>query len=229
MRRFLGLDFTLEQVPDATALLSFRHLLEKYALGKNLLDSRPEIFEDHRWILRGGNIVDVTIIPAPSLAKSASGARDPEMCQTKKADQWHFGMKAEVDVNAGPDSAAQSCTESVRAKIEYPSLNAPTTDHLRPRGRNQDDQRFPRSHTHDLKGSSPVRQLVCSHSWQSLSPIVDEAIGGIVREFRHQGCGGQALGISSRSGGHLYRHRKAIRRETHRNDDGGQSAGILRY
>ena len=79
MRRFLELDFTVEQVPDATTLLHFRHLLEKYELGKKLLESLGEIFEEQGWIMRGGTIVDATIIAAPSPVKNADGARDHEM------------------------------------------------------------------------------------------------------------------------------------------------------
>ena len=79
MRRFLGLDFTVEQVPDATTLLHFRHLLEKHELGRKLLESQGEIFDEQGWIMRGGTIVDATIIAAPSPVKNAAGARDPEM------------------------------------------------------------------------------------------------------------------------------------------------------
>jgi IS5 family transposase len=88
MRRFLGLDFTIEQVPDATTLLHFRHLLEKHELGKKLLESQGEIFEEQGWIMRGGSIVDATIIAAPSSTKNADGARDPEMRQALKGNQW---------------------------------------------------------------------------------------------------------------------------------------------
>ena len=101
MRRFLGLDFTVEQVPDATTLLHFRHLLEKHQLGRKLLESQGEIFDEQGWIMRGGTIVDATIIAAPSSTKNASGARDPEMRQTKKGNQWYFGMKAHIGVDAG--------------------------------------------------------------------------------------------------------------------------------
>ena len=100
MRRFLGLDFTVEQVPDATTLLHFRHLLEKHQLGRKLLESQGEIFEEQGWIMRGGTIVDATIIAAPSSTKNADGARDPEMRQTKKGNQWYFGMKAHIGVDA---------------------------------------------------------------------------------------------------------------------------------
>lgn len=101
MRRFMGLDFAVEQVPDATTLLHFRHLLEKHKLGEKLFESQNEIFEAEGWIMRGGSIVDATIIAAPSSTKNASGTRDPEMRQTKKGNQWYFGMKAHIGADAG--------------------------------------------------------------------------------------------------------------------------------
>ena len=101
MRRFMGLDFAVEQVPDATTLLHFRHLLEKHQLGEKLFESQNEIFETQGWIMRGGSIVDATIIAAPSSTKNATGTRDPEMHQTKKGNQWHFGMKAHIGADAG--------------------------------------------------------------------------------------------------------------------------------
>jgi len=101
MRRFMGLDFAVEQVPDATTLLHFRHLLEKHELGEKLFAAQQEIFEQEGWIMRGGSIVDATIIAAPSSTKNASGTRDLEMHQTKKGNQWYFGMKAHIGVDAG--------------------------------------------------------------------------------------------------------------------------------
>jgi IS5 family transposase len=101
MRRFMGLDFGVEQVPDATTLLHFRHLLEEHKLGERLLAAQSEIFEKEGWIMRGGSIVDATIIAAPSSTKNATGERDPEMHQTKKGNQWYFGMKAHIGVDAG--------------------------------------------------------------------------------------------------------------------------------
>jgi IS5 family transposase len=101
MRRFLGLDFAVEQVPDATTLLHFRHLLEKHQLGQKLFAEQNEIFEAQGWIMRGGSIVDATIIAAPSSTKNATGTRDPEMHQTRKGNQWYFGMKAHIGVDAG--------------------------------------------------------------------------------------------------------------------------------
>ena len=101
MRRFMGLDFGVEQVPDATTLLHFRHLLEEHKLGERLFAAQSEIFEGEGWIMRGGSIVDATIIAAPSSTKNATGERDPEMHQTKKGNQWYFGMKAHIGVDAG--------------------------------------------------------------------------------------------------------------------------------
>jgi IS5 family transposase len=101
MRRFMGLDFALEQVPDATTLLHFRHRLEKHRLGEKLFAAQNQIFDAQGWIMRGGSIVDATIIAAPSSTKNATGTRDPEMYQTKKGNQWYFGMKAHIGVDAG--------------------------------------------------------------------------------------------------------------------------------
>ena len=101
MRRFMGLDFAVEQVPDATTLLHFRHLLEEHQLGEKLLAAQNEIFEQEGWIMRGGSIVDATIVAAPSSTKNATGERDPAMRQTKKGNQWYFGMKAHIGADAG--------------------------------------------------------------------------------------------------------------------------------
>ena len=101
MRKFMRLDFAVEQVPDATTLLHFRHLLEEHQLGEQLLAAQNEIFEAQGWIMRGGSIVDATIIAAPSSTKNATGTRDPEMHQTRKGNQWYFGMKAHIGVDAG--------------------------------------------------------------------------------------------------------------------------------
>ncbi len=101
MRRFMGLDFAHEQVPDATTLLHFRHLLESHRLGEKLLAEQNRVFDEQGWIMRGGSIVDATIIAAPSSTKNATGERDPEMHQTKKGNQWYFGMKAHIGADAG--------------------------------------------------------------------------------------------------------------------------------
>ncbi len=101
MRRFMRLDFAVEQVPDATTLLHFRRLVEKHKLGEKLFAAQQQLFDAQGWIMRGGSIVDATIIAAPSSTKNATGTRDPEMHQTKKGNQWFFGMKAHIGVDAG--------------------------------------------------------------------------------------------------------------------------------
>ena len=113
MRRFMRLDFAVEQVPDATTLLHFRHLLEEHQLGETLLAAQNEIFQAEGWIMRGGSILDATIIAAPSSTKNATGTRDPEMHQTKKGNQWYFGMKAHIGVDAGTGYVhAVTCTSA---------------------------------------------------------------------------------------------------------------------
>jgi IS5 family transposase len=101
MRKFLGLDFAGEQVPDATTLLKFRHLLEQHRLGEKLFEAQNQIFDEQGWIMHGGSIVDATIIAAPSSTKNTTGSRDPAMHQTRKGNQWYFGMKAHIGVDAG--------------------------------------------------------------------------------------------------------------------------------
>lgn len=96
MRRSMGLDFGVKQVPDATRLLHFRHLLEEHRLGEKLLAAQNEIFDEQGWIMRGGSIVDASIIAAPSSTKNATGLSDPPMYQTRKGNQWYFGMKAHI-------------------------------------------------------------------------------------------------------------------------------------
>ncbi|MEZ5086323.1 MAG: IS5 family transposase [Tessaracoccus sp.] len=100
-RTFLGLDFTTAQVPDATTLLHFRHLIEAHDLGREFLDAQTRFFESNGWIMRGGSVIDATIIKAPSSTKNVAGARDPQMHQTAKGNQWYFGMKAHTGVDAG--------------------------------------------------------------------------------------------------------------------------------
>ena len=101
MKQFMRVDFGKEQAPDATTLLKFRHLLEKNNLCEKLFKDLNERLEANGCMMRGGSIIDATIIQASSSTKNASGKRDPEMHQTKKGNEWHFGMKAHVGVDAG--------------------------------------------------------------------------------------------------------------------------------
>ncbi len=101
MRTFMGVNFFDEQVPDATTLLKFRHLLEKHNIGKVFFDAINRALNERGHMMRGGTIVDATLISAPSSTKNEKKERDPEMHQTKKGNQWHFGLKCHVGVDAG--------------------------------------------------------------------------------------------------------------------------------
>ena len=101
MRQFMHIDFITEQVPDATTLLNFRHLIEDNKLAKKLFNDVNSRLEKAGLIMRGGSIVDATIIDAPSSTKNRTGKRDPEMHQTKKGNQWYHGMKIHTGVDAG--------------------------------------------------------------------------------------------------------------------------------
>ena len=101
LRDFVGIDLSRESVPDATTLLKFRRLLLDNDLTKALFEEINAHLAEQGLLMRAGTIVDATIIAAPSSTKNAGNTRDPEMHQTKKGNQWHFGMKAHVGVDAG--------------------------------------------------------------------------------------------------------------------------------
>lgn len=100
MRKFVGVDFFEEDAPDATTLLKFRRLLEKNNLNKAFFEAINRVMDQSGHIMRGGTIVDATIISAPSSTKNAEKQRDPEMHQTKKGNEWKFGMKCHAGVDA---------------------------------------------------------------------------------------------------------------------------------
>jgi IS5 family transposase len=100
-RKFSQIDFFSQQVPDATTLLHFRHLLEEHELGEKLFEDIKNRLESAGLMMHGGSIVDATIISAPSSTKNREGKRDPEMHQTKKGNEWRFGMKIHSGVDAG--------------------------------------------------------------------------------------------------------------------------------
>jgi transposase, IS5 family len=100
MRRFVGIDLGREPVPDETTVCRFRHLLEAHDLGRRLFEEVHEHLEAKGLKVSTGTIVDATIISAPSSTKNADQARDPDMHQTKKGNQWYFGMKAHIGVDS---------------------------------------------------------------------------------------------------------------------------------
>jgi IS5 family transposase len=100
MRTFAGIDLSVEAVPDATTLLKFRHLLEAHDLTERLFQEVGALLAERKLLLKEGTIVDATILAAPSSTKNARQERDPEMHQTRKGNQWYFGMKAHIGVDA---------------------------------------------------------------------------------------------------------------------------------
>jgi len=103
MRRFAGIELIIDRIPDETTILTFRHLLEKHELGEQIFETVKAHLSERGMTMRQGTIVDATLIAAPSSTKNKEGKRDPEMHQTKKGNQWYFGMKvhAGVDKDSG--------------------------------------------------------------------------------------------------------------------------------
>ena len=99
-REFAGLDNGNVGLPDESTILRFRHLLETHKLAGPMLAAVNDVLRDKGLMLRIGTVVDATLISAPSSTKNDSGQRDPEMHQTKKGNQWYFGMKAHIGVDA---------------------------------------------------------------------------------------------------------------------------------
>ena len=124
LRRFVGIDLGRERVPDSTTLLKFRHLLEENKLGEALFAKVGEVLQSNGLKVGTGTIVDATIIAAPSSTKNADGLRDPEMHQTRKGQQWYFGMKLHVgmDKDTGLVHSAVVTAANVHDKHPLPDL-----------------------------------------------------------------------------------------------------------
>ena len=114
VRRFVGLKLT-GPLPDETTILNFRHLLEGQNLGLGLLEEINVHLESQGLKLREGTIVDATIIGAPSSTKNRAGERDPEMHQTRKGNQWYFGMKAHIGVDSATGIVHSMTTTAANA------------------------------------------------------------------------------------------------------------------
>ena len=99
LRSFMAIDLSRASVPDATTLMGFRHLLEAHDLTKAMLIEINVMLMARGLLMSQGTLVDATLIAAPSSTKNKEHARDPEMHQTKKGNQWHFGMKAHIGVD----------------------------------------------------------------------------------------------------------------------------------
>ena len=100
VRLFVGVDLSHESAPDATTLLKFRRLLETHQLTQKIFTAINQHLSEKGLLLKEGTIVDATLIAAPPSTKNREGKRDPDMHQSKKGNQWHFGMKAHIGVDA---------------------------------------------------------------------------------------------------------------------------------
>ena len=115
MRRFAGVELGDDRIPDETTILNFRHLLERHRLTEAIFAAVSAHLADKGITLRSGTLVDATIIDAPSSTKNKAKARDPEMSSTKKGNDWYFGMKAHVGVDA--ESGTVHSLETSTAKV----------------------------------------------------------------------------------------------------------------
>lgn len=114
-QKFLGIDLLSHKVPDETTILNFRHLLEAHKLQERFFKIVNAVLERKGLLMREGTIVDATIIAAPSSTKNRERKRDPQMSQTKKGNQWFFGMKAHIGVDA--QSGIVHTLETTAAKV----------------------------------------------------------------------------------------------------------------
>jgi IS5 family transposase len=117
MRRFAKVELGDEVVPDETTILRFRHLLERHGLTKAIFEAVAGLLEARQLLLRAGTIVDATIIAAPSSTKNASASRDPEMKQTRKGKNWHFGMKLHIGADKCGIVHTVTATDAAAADI----------------------------------------------------------------------------------------------------------------
>ncbi|HYW30475.1 MAG TPA: IS5 family transposase [Gemmatimonas sp.] len=117
MRRFARVELGEDTVPDESTILRFRHLLETHQLTAQMFDAVKTQLTDKRLLLKAGTIVDATIIAAPSSTKNATGTRDPEMKQTRKGQQWYFGMKVHVGTDTRGIVHSLTTTDAAQADI----------------------------------------------------------------------------------------------------------------
>jgi transposase, IS5 family len=120
LRRFVGIDLGRERVPDATTLLKFRRLLEEHKLGEALFAKVGEVLQAKGLKVGTGTIMDATIISAPSSTKNAQKQRDPEMHQTRKGQQWYFGMKLHIGVDSKTGLAHSAVVTAANIHDKHP-------------------------------------------------------------------------------------------------------------
>jgi IS5 family transposase len=131
IRRFAGTELMGHDIPDESTILRFRHLLEQHQLTELILAEIRSLLEQKRLLLKSGTIVDATIIAAPPSTNNEQKARDPEMHQSKKGKDWHFGMKAHIGTDRrgvvhSLSTTARRCPNCCTEKSERCSAIKPT-------------------------------------------------------------------------------------------------------
>ena len=123
MRRFARVELGEDGIPDETTILRFRHLLEKHRLTEAIFEAVKDLLVEHGLLLRSGTIVDATIIAAPSSTKNVTGTRDPEMRQTRKGNNWHFGMKLHIGTDRRGTVHSVTATHAAESDLkQMPNL-----------------------------------------------------------------------------------------------------------
>ena len=127
-REFAGLEGWDERLPDESTILRFRHVLEKHKLAAQILQTVNDLLSAKGMMLKGGSVVDATLIAAPSSTKNSSGERDPQMKQSRKGQQWYFGMKCHigVDIESGLVHTVRGTSGAVNDVTEANSLVRPS-------------------------------------------------------------------------------------------------------
>jgi IS5 family transposase len=178
MRRFVGIDLGSEGAPDETTVCKFRHLLEKHGLSEKLFAAVGDHLKKHGMKLSQGTIVDATIIAAAPSTKNKDKARDPEMHQTKKGNQWYFGMKAHigVDERTGLVHHVTATAANVADVTEVPNLLYGKEKHVfGDAGYIGAEKRAPR------RG----RRFWIAEKRGKVKAIVDDALRTITEELEH--------------------------------------------
>ena len=117
MRRFARVELGEDTVPDESTILRFRHLLEQHQLTVQIFEAVRTLLTEQRLLLKAGTIVDATIIAAPSSTKNATKTRDPAMKQTRKGQQWYFGMKVHIGTDTRGLVHSLTTTDAAQADI----------------------------------------------------------------------------------------------------------------
>lgn len=161
LRRFVGVDLGIAPVPDETTVLRFRHLLEKHDLGGQMLEAVNVHLEARGIKIATGTIVDATIIHAPSSTRNETKERDPEMHQTRKGNQWFFGLKTHIGVDS-KEGHVHSVAASVAGCHMLPELLHGEERKVGRRRLSGPDRGYPGGRTegpgHDLQ-VDPVQEL----------------------------------------------------------------------